>query len=266
MNGQTKFDADPELDQLLVHWRQQLDGNDSQLQRMQDIVTRQLAGGKFEGESLVLPSQRRAISAVPQRRPLIALVAVVMCLALTVGLFDSAPKGVTVHHSLALDEQVSFTAAEIRRQEELVCELDRVFEHQLVGVHLRGEKVSVDVTDESLATDGAPRLLMRFVLQQRVGNGNWSTVTQEEVIGPQDNQFGLLDDSRHEVGYWSHLLPDHSLWMESTITQPGGGIVRCTGQYQLNHPAEVWTQSSEGRQRRMLVVYELLNPCARGVI
>lgn len=264
MNGQTEFQVDPELDQLLVHWRQQLDCDDSQLQRMRDAVTSQLAGGKFEGESPVLPSQRRAVLPVPRRRPLIALVAAVMCLVLTVWLLDSAPKGVTVSNSLALDGQVSFTSTEIRLQEELVCELDRVFEHQLVGVHLRGETVSVDVTNETLV--GAPRLIMRFVLQQRVGNGEWSTVRQEEVIGPQDNQFGLLDDAQHEVSYWSHLLPDQSLWMESTITQPGGGIMRHSGQYLLNHPAEVWAQSSEGRQRRMLVVYELLNPCARGVI
>ncbi len=266
MNGQTKFDADPELDQLLVHWRQQLDCHESQLQRMRDAVTSQLAGGKFEVESPVFPSRRRAVLPVPRRRPLIGLVAAVMCLALTVWWCDSAPKGITVNNSPAWDGQVSFTAAEIRRQEELVCELDRVFEHQLVGVHLRGETVSVDVTDESLVTAVAPRLLMRFVLQQRVGNGDWSTVTQEDVIGPEDNQFGMRDDAQHGVGYWSHLLPDHSLWIESTITQPGGGIVQHSGRYQLNQPAEVWTQSSGGRQRRMLVVYELLNPCARGVI
>ena len=39
MNSHTHFESDPELDQLLVHWRQQLDCDETQLQRMQDAVT-----------------------------------------------------------------------------------------------------------------------------------------------------------------------------------------------------------------------------------
>ena len=266
MNSHTHFEADPELDQLLVHWRQQLDCEEAQLQRMQDAVTSQLAGGSFSGESITLSSQQRAALPVPQSRPLLALVLTVLSLAIALWLLDSTPQGIAVGNLPVLDTEVFFTAEEIRRQEELVCELDRVFEHQLVGVQQRGETVSVDLADESLTTVESPRLIMRFVLQQRFGNGEWSTVAQEDVIGPKDNQFGLLGDAQHEVDYWSHLLPDRTLWLELTITQPGGGNVRRSGQCQRNHPAEVWAQSSEGRQRRMLVVYELLNPCTRGVI
>lgn len=264
MNIHTDFEADPELDQLLVHWRKQLNCDDTQLQRMQTAVTSQLAGGSVSGENIIPSSQQRAVLPVPPSRPLLALVLTVLSLA--IALWLHVPQGDLVGNLPVLDTDVLFTAEEIRRQEELVCELDRVFEHQLVGVHQKGKTVSVDLADEPPAAAEAPRLIMRFVLQQRVGNGEWSTVTQEDVIGPGDTQFGLHDDAQLQGDYWSHLLPDQSLWMEWTITQPGGGTVHRSGQYQLNRPAEVWVQTSAGRQSRMLMVYQLLNPCTHGVI
>ena len=195
-----------------------------------------------------------------------AVVASVLCLALTGWLLDASPEGVTLHNPPPEVDLVSFTAADVHRQEELVCELDRVFEHQLVGVHQSGGTVSIDITSQPLTTAEVPQLMMRFVWQQREGGGVWTTVKQEEVIGPLDHQFGLLADSRLDAECWSHLLPDHSLWMDTTMTQPGGGVVRRAGQYQLNRPAEVWSQSSGQHQFRMLLVYELLKPCGREVI
>lgn len=266
MQQTTEFEADPEVDQLLVAWRRGLDGDDAQWQRMRAAVESQLAGAVVAKANPIRLNQQRGIAPSRQRGFLILVMASVLCLALTAWLLDSSPKRVTLRNPQPEADLVSFTAADLQQQAELVCELDRVFEHQLVGVQQRGETVSIDITSSPLTTAEVPQLMMRFVWQQREGGGVWTTVKQEEVIGPLDHQFGLLSDSRLDAGCWSHLLPDHSLWMETTMTQPGGGVVRRAAQYQLNRPAEVWSQSSGEHHFRMLLVYEILKPCGRGVI
>lgn len=263
MNRPTDDEADPELEQRLASWRRDLDCDDAQLQRMRAAVKDQLAGMNWTDSRSLRPA--RQTEAAPASRQW-AMVAAGMCLALTGWLFRSPSAGIATPdrpHAVGL---LAFTTADLRRQAELVCELDRVFEHQLVGIHQNGESVSVDITNQPSARHDAPQLILRFAWQQREGGGIWTTVKQEDVIGPVDHQFDVRVDSRMDVAYWSHLLPDHSLWLESTATPLSGAVVRSSGQYQLNHPAEVWSHSSGKHHFRMLVVYELLNPCGREVI
>ena len=56
------FEADPELDPLLVAWRQGLDCDDTQWQRMRAAVESQLAGAAFADASLVRPGCIRPIA------------------------------------------------------------------------------------------------------------------------------------------------------------------------------------------------------------
>ena len=255
---------DPEIDQMLKTWRQALGSDDSQLQRMRARVESRLVSMASGGPNLVR-SARPASASIRPGRSVVAVMAVLLVLGLTGWLLELPRPEVTLSEQSPA-APVAFTAAEIRKREELVCELDRVFEHHMLGVYQNGQAVEVDLAEQSLATVEAPRLVMRFVLQQRVGNGEWSTANQEEVIGQADHQFDLRADSHIVVGYWSHLLPDDSLWLETTITLSDGAVVSHSGQYQNNHPTEVWSQSFGAQQRRILVVYDLLNPCRREVI
>ena len=160
---------DPEIDQMLKTWRQALGSDDLQLQRMRARVQSRLVSMASGGPNLVR-SARPASASIRPGLSVAAVMAVLLVLGLTGWLLELPRPEVTLREQTQA-APVAFTASEIRKREELVCELDRVFEHHMLGVYQNGQAVEVDLAEQSLATFEAPTLVMRFVQQQRVGNG-----------------------------------------------------------------------------------------------
>jgi hypothetical protein len=84
------------------------------------------------------------------------------------------------------------------------------------------------------------------------------------MVGSHDHQFQFPETEGMVVSYWSHLLPDHSLWAEIQLTTPDEAVhpLRLVS----NHPVLIWSGSYVGRERRLLVVYRRLEPCQQGII
>lgn len=249
------LDSDPRLDAQLAVWGQSLRRDEERLQRMKAALL-----SEFASDRPLPPAFRAKLQAKDRPRPSgWTLVPVALCLGIA-GWLLLSPAG----WNRASQRSIAFTPDDVRSRENLVCELERVFEHQLVGVRQRGETVSVD-TDSESRNGEAPTLVLRFVLQDRLA-GVWTTVDQEEVMGPADDQFRFASPARLEIECWSHLLPDQSLWLESVVSPFGGKGVRMAGQFQINLPQELWSVSRGPLQRRVLVVYQMLNPCSGEVI
>lgn len=255
MTESHSFDSDPQFDSRLAEWGRSLRPGEEPLSRLQAVVLRE-----FESAPPPLPSVRATLATKERpRRGGWILAPVVLCL----GIASWVMLRPDVGHRRS-EASIAFTAEDVRSREDLVCELDRVFEHQLTGVRQQGATVSLDTVSES-GDRQTLRLVLRFVLQDRVA-GEWTTVDQEEVMGPVDDQFRFATPSRLDMDCWSHLLPDQSLWLESVVAPFGGEEVRLAAQFQINHPQEFWSSSTGPLPRRVLVVYQLLNPCSAEVI
>ncbi|MEZ6088717.1 MAG: hypothetical protein R3C05_11970 [Pirellulaceae bacterium] len=162
---------------------------------------------------------------------------------------------------VAASDTYRFTSDELQRTRRLVCELDSVFENQLQLIHMHNQQLEFNISNRPVSDSSSSRVVLRFVLQQRNEDGNWTTVQSEEVIGGKDHQFKISESKGMTVQYWSHLLPDDSLWAEIDVsTDATESKVSATSQSRelrcvANQPAVVWNQDLAGRDTRLLVIY-----------
>ncbi len=104
-------------------------------------------------------------------------------------------------------------------------------------------------------------MMVRFLVQTRDAESTWETVQVEELIGGGDHQFALSDATGVRLHYWSHLLPDKSLWTEAVVSMSEGRNENCAAHCESNRPKVLWKGRSENRHWQVIIVYELLKPC-----
>ncbi|GAA4452070.1 hypothetical protein [Novipirellula rosea] len=257
---------DDKLDQTLRDWRSGLEANQAQRDRMQTRFLDKLSEGPDSiTASVTLPPNDTSPYANGSWIRVAACLAVGACIVFVMFAWQylSAPNpaGAIVHFEPAPQPTWSFTPEDLHRSEMLVCEFDRVFEHQVRSIHQRGQTVEVDLVNHTVAWEESPRVIVRFVLQQRNANSAWKTIQRDEWIGSQDHQFHLSNISDIEVQTWSHLLPDNSLWMEISVSSPDDVAERRTRHCIANQPGIVWQQDRGDQHWQLVVVHELLKPC-----
>ncbi|GAA5507282.1 hypothetical protein [Novipirellula caenicola] len=257
---------DDKLDQTLHNWRSGLEPTQAQRDRMQSRFLDEFSAGPDPSTaSVTLPPNGTSPYASGSWIRVAACLAVGVCIVFVMFawqyLSKPNPAGAIVDSEPAPQSSWSFTPEELRRSEVLVCEFDRVFEHQVRSIHQRGQTVEVDLVNQTVARSETPRVIVRFVLQQRNTNTAWKTVQSEEWIGSQDHQFHLSNISDIEVQTWSHLLPDDSLWIELTVSSPDDVAEQRTRHCIANQPGIVWQRNRGDQQWQLVVVHELLKPC-----
>ncbi|TWT92793.1 hypothetical protein [Stieleria varia] len=171
-------------------------------------------------------------------------------------------------------DSLAFTSGDLQRSAILTCEVQRLFETQVQLIHRHDERIDFDFADDSTmrSTSAAPttastRLIIRFVLQHRNDDLAWQTVQTHEVIGSNDQQFSFSHADGLSLRYWSHLLPDDTLWTEVAVSPTSQSTAETASLHcRPNQPKLAWTRTINGQAWRLLIVHELLGTCDGEVI
>lgn len=265
---------DRKIDQQLMRWHTQLDCDAAQRERMRNRFLEQLAIEQASQNSSVLPKSESRLSPssiANQRlwRNRTLLLSVAALLLLAVGIWQFAPHRETLQIDLStkLGQAISssFSAEDILRNEQLYCELDRVFEHNVPVIRQCGDRVEFDFGTRELAVQQSSPVILRFVLQERASDNSWQTLHTEDVIGGNDQQFTLPQHSGLVVKYWSHLLPDQSLWAEVAVSTAARGTEQSEQHCLSNDPKVVWSEIQNRKSLRLVLAFQRLKRCEPGV-
>ncbi|MCA9080516.1 MAG: hypothetical protein KDA58_08150, partial [Planctomycetaceae bacterium] len=157
---------------------------------------------------------------------------------------------------------VTFAPDDLRRQSMLVCEMERLFDDKLELIHQRDGDVQLEFCETSRSNTRSRHVIFKLVLLEQTAAAEWELKQADEFIAGVDQVLELPSFTEAPAQLWTHLLPDDSLWVELSLPlQAGGQVARCTP-CRLNEPHELWTGMQHGRAQRLLLVFELLSPCA----
>lgn len=270
--------TDRKVDQQLLRWHDRLQCDDSQRKRMQARFLEQLSVEQNSQDSIELATSESKVNSTSTanrrfwRNPTLFVTTAAMVL-LAVGYWqflpyrESRPKDAT--SELGQVTSCAFSPDDIHRTEQLYCELDRVFEHKVPVIRQCGDRVDFDFATHDLTVQSKTPIILRFVLQERVNGDNWTTLHSEDIIGSNDQQFTLPKHSGIVVNYWSHLLPDRSLWVEVTVTDSTSSTQPSQPSEQhclSNDPKVVWTEKRDNKSLQLVLAFEQLKPCEPGVL
>ena len=259
--------ADERLDEMLGQWAEQT----SAPERVADLQQRILEAADEAVSHTPKLNGRRSDLAAPDRQGTerrtawasgFAVGAVAMLL-LSVGAWflmmtsdDGAGRDLPPEYAWLGDEQV-------RNKQQLLSEMDAMFDGQLAWLAESGDRVEFGLSDEGRAStaNSNQHLAVRVVVQRRQSDrDDWQVAWALDVVSRSEEFVRVppRDASGGELKLWTYRLPNGLIAVDSEL-EMSGLQATTSGLQEEGRPVQVFTSDDNGTEYRVFQTVAVLD-------